>query len=99
MKLSIIALAVNLVVSFKIDRLKKFEKNRNDFGDITVNFQIYTLLCYYSTLLLTDLTKDYQDTHIMTQPDQNFKLTEMKSMSVYNELIKMFPDEELILNL
>ena len=35
----------------------------------------------------------------MTQPDQNFKLIEMKSMSVYNELIKMFPDEELILNL
>ena len=79
MKLSIIALAVNLVVSFKIDRLKKFKKNRNDFG-------ITTLLCHY-------------DTHIMAQPDQNFKLMEMKSMSVYNELIGMFPDEELIFNL
>ena len=92
MKLSTIALTVKLVISFKIDRLNEFEKNRNGFG-------ITTLLCYYSTLLLTDLTKDYQDTHIMTQPDQNFKLIEMKSMSVYNELIKMFPDEELILNL
>ena len=99
MKLSTIALTVTLVMSFKIDRLNKFEKNRNNFGDTTVNFQINTLLCYYSTLFLPDLTKDYDHTHIMAQPDQSFKLMEMKSMSVYNELIGMFPDEELIFNL
>ena len=99
MKLSTIALTVNLVMSFKIDRLNKFEKNRNNFGDTTVNFQITTLLCYYSTLFLPDLTKDYDHTHIMAQPDQSFKLMERKSMSVYNELIKMLPDEELVLDL
>ena len=109
MKLAI-ALCVNLVLSFQLDRLQVFQQTRTELGSlltrekieqqqpVLVNkpFLTQSVMTKINDKFLHDLTKDHEDTHHMAKPDKSFQILELEHMSVYYELVKLFRDEELI---
>ena len=107
MKLSI-ALCVNLVLSFKLERLRVFQQTggeigsllslENDGHELLVQnrkpFLTRSVMTEINNEFLHDLTKDHDDTHYMPKPDKQFAYLELQHMSVYYELVKLFRDEE-----
>ena len=105
-----IALCVNLVLSFQLDRLRLFQQTRDDLSSlltmekieqqqpVLVNkpFLTRSVMTKINDNFLHDLTKDHEDTHHMAKPDRTFEVLELEHMSVYYELVKLFHDEELI---
>ena len=105
----VITLSLGLTFSFIFERLNAFEENKNELGillkmdefdriETEKPFLTRSVMTKINDGFIFDLTKDHEDTHFMIKPDENFKYMEKKSMSVYNELIKLFRDQELISN-
>ena len=109
MKLSI-ALCVNSVLSFKLERLRLYQQTggeidsllnlEKDGHELLVQnqnpFLTRSVMTEINDEFLYDLTKDHDDTHYMSKPDKRFVYLELQHMSVYFELVKLFRDEEQI---
>ena len=104
-----IALCVNLVLSFKLDRLRVFQQHGGIGSLLSMNnngheprvtahkpFLTQSVMTKINEKFLYDLTKEHDDTHHMAKPDKAFEILELEHMSVYYELVKLFRDEELV---